>query len=49
MYKIQFEDIDSFSKNTLADIYALKDEASTKLDSYFDELITVKVHKLFQS
>ena len=49
MYKIQFEDIDSFSKNTMADIYTLKDEASIKLDSYYDELMRVKVHKLFQS
>lgn len=49
MYKIQFKDIDSFSKNTMADIYTLKDEASMKLHSYYDELMTVKVHKLFQS
>ncbi|TXE33047.1 hypothetical protein [Serratia ureilytica] len=47
-YKIQFEDIDSFSKNTLADIYTLKDEASIKLDSYYDELMMVKVHEFFR-
>lgn len=48
MYRIQFKNIDSFSKNTLADIYTLKDEASIKLDSYYDELMTVKVHEIFR-
>ncbi|MCC4104696.1 hypothetical protein [Serratia ureilytica] len=48
MYRIQFKDIDSFSRNTLADIYILKDVASMKLHSYYDELMTVKVHEIFR-
>ncbi|EOY5050390.1 TPA: hypothetical protein SLG99_002632 [Serratia marcescens] len=51
LYKIRFSELDFFSnekKQILKDLYSHKDKIYQELDSYYDELMTVKVHEFFR-
>ncbi|TFZ49714.1 hypothetical protein E5C26_16960 [Serratia proteamaculans] len=51
LYKIKFSELDFFSnekKPILKELHSNKDKIYQDLDSYYDELMTVKVHEIFR-